>query len=465
MDRFYGRAKELESLERQWNLEGVRTCAIFGRRRVGKTFLLRKFAENKRALLFQFVGRSEYEIMTRLHRTVSAFLKYTVPEFNNLTEAMFCISDICRKEKTLVIFDEFPYLSDTMPQGPSIVQAFIDCDLSGTDTMVVICGSSVSTMKGMIGDSSSPLYGRFQSIMEIFPMSFRDCAEFHPSMSETDLMKTYMTIGGIPFYHHVMDRSSYKACITEGFLTGTSPLRIMGMTSITEELPGPRYTAIVSAIADGATSQKVISEKVQMNQSDCKVCLDKLEMIGAVGRKKTVIGGNKRPVYVLTDPLVDFYYSVIRDNDVGPNRISESTLDTFLGKRFESLCGEWLDISMDVKARGTWWGRISDTDTDIDIVARIFQNDGKIRLLLGECKYTKNKVGFNTLRSLENKAEGIGLEPHEVDFILFSNSGFEEELIEYCQENGIRLVDGQEMFRTFMEQGETPPICERTSVL
>lgn len=454
MDGFIGRERELERLNRIWSGKGVVTCAVYGRRQIGKSTLLNRFSEGKRTLRIQFSRSSPMENLVRLRSDIGRFIGRDVT-VDSITEAMLLISEACKEEHTLLIFDEFPYLVNDFPQVSSIMQRMIDVDLQGTDTMVVICGSSISVMRTMTESMSSPLYGRFTDRMVVGPLPFGDCAKFHPGMEPIDILKLYMVLGGVPKYHKMASWNDFEGCIKELFIDRERDLSQEGPAVITNELsPGHNYTSIVSCIAEGSVKQSTIADKVGIDRGDCKKRLDRLEDIGVVSRKVPMMGAPLKPVYYISDPLVDFHYSVIQRNETmitGPSDTKrkyleiEHDISTFLGKRFESVCMEWMCRNLDLKAIGTWWGRVGGEDADIDIVASVYGESSKTYPVLAECKFRRKTIGFETLNTLKDRAEAAKADSNS-EFMLFSISGFNGDLTEYCEDNGIELVGPECLF-------------------
>lgn len=454
MGRFIGRERELAVLEGIWSRGGVGTCAVYGRRQIGKSTLLDRFSEGRRTLKMQFSRSSPYENLVRMRSDISRFVGRDVGGIGSITEAMAAVADACRTGRTLLVLDEFPYLVEDFPQAPSVLQRLIDTDLTGTDTMVVICGSSIASMRGMTEDMSCPLYGRFTDRLRVGPLSPGECAGFHPGMDPMDALRVYMTVGGVPKYHEMMDADDYRGCIMRCFVDRIRDLRGEGSAMITNELsPGQHYTSIVSCIADGSVKQSAIADKLGIDRGDCKRRLDRLESVDIVGRRAPMLGAPVHPSYLIADPLVDFQYSVVRMHGTvldGPADADtkyleiEPDISTFLGRRFEVVCGEWMDRNMNVKRRGTWWGRVDGEDADIDIVATVYDEPPRTHTVLAECKFRRRPTGFDALNALERRARAAHAE-EDVEFVMFSASGFDTRLEEHAEDHGIRLVGPEEL--------------------
>ena len=461
MNEFVGREGELKYLEALYSQPGLKTCAVYGRRQIGKSALLREFTKSKRTLFIQSSKQSNYENMVRMRADISQFLGKELPVLESFTEIMAVVEKICREEKTVVVFDEYPYLISDAPYVPSILQRFIDIDVRDTESMIIICGSSVSMMRDETEKMDRPLYGRFTNRLIIGPLHYRTCMEFHKNMSDTDALKVYMTVGGIPKYHRLMDHNTYEECIKKCYTEQTGPLINEAHAVISSEMSQfETYSGIVACIADGTVKQSDIAQKMGLDRAACKRCLNKLEYLGFVDRPNPMLGAPKRPIYRIADNLIAFHYEVIRRNEpmlnspsIDPDKkyaLMSNDINTFVGYKFEDLCGQYIDTEYSVKERGRWWGRAGGEDTDIDIVASVYDDDLRVNMILAECKFRRQKTGFNALNSLTDRVSKIGNISNEY-YMLFSAGGFEEKLEEFSEDHGIMLVDVDKLL------GKKPP--------
>jgi len=204
-----GRDAELSYLENLWDQRGLVTCCIWGRRRVGKTSLLREFAKGKRTLFMQGIRGSYYENLSSLSLDISEFLGKEIPQAPDLSHLMRTIEEICREGHTLIVIDELPYLLESAPQAASVIQKSLDGGLKELDCMFVICGSSISVMRRETENADKPLYGRFENRKQIKPLSIEVCRGFHPGMDDETALRWYCTVGGIPYYHLNTDGKDY----------------------------------------------------------------------------------------------------------------------------------------------------------------------------------------------------------------------------------------------------------------
>ena len=452
MSVFIGRKEEMEELGALYALPGLKTYALYGRRTVGKSTLLEEFCNGKDSLFFQFTRRSESENAAYMMGIIAEYLgEEYVPNDSlsstNLVEALDKIKKLCHERRLVVVFDEFPFILEK-DGTESLFQRFIDRDIRGTETMLIFCGSAVSAMKEMIDNPKHPLYGRFGARRELMPMSIAECAEFHPKMTDWDKMCVYLTIGGIPKYHVSMNAGTYRKCLETCFF-GPPRILLNEPAAIMQELePFPAYSGILACIADGKTDQKSIAATLDMPQPQCSKYLGTLERLGLVERPHPMLMKKPRSIpYAISEPILDLQYSVLdryanalRMNDPGKIYSAlQNVIRTRLGIRFESVCREYILANYPVKDIGKWWGRVGGEDVDIDIVAKVINDDMSSRIFACECKFTNKPVGFKEYNTLRSRMDAIG-DLEDALMVFFSGSGFEDRFREFAETGGIMLV-------------------------
>lgn len=450
MEGFIGRQKELAALEALYSAAGPQTCAVFGRRQVGKSTLLRVFAEQRRAIIFQSFQSSAYENLAQMTQDLSDFLGQPMPLFPSFAAVFAALAKICRQAKTLIVFDEYPYLVMTEPAIPSILQRFIDAELPGTETMLIICGSSVAMMRKSIDDHAEPLYGRIPNRLELHPMSLRDTLAFHPKMTDADIVRTYLTVGGVPRYHLDMHHATYQEGLRKCFIERNAILRNEAEHLIRAECsPYQEHTGLFASLAGGAVKQSEIAEKAGISRPLCKLYLDRLLSLNMVETRHPMLGAPKQPSYRIADNLIAFDYQILRRHvslledlrlsDDKKSRLIAHDVDTFLGTRFEDVCRDYLLDSYDVREIGSWWGRIDQTDGEIDLVATVLDERMLTHTIIAECKFRSRPVGFTELKLLQERAAAVGgfTNGH---LMMISAGGFTDELSAYAADRGIALV-------------------------
>lgn len=435
MEGFVGRSRELANLNAIYGRPGLQTCAVYGRRRVGKTTLLKEFCKDKDALFFVAVEDTDASNAKQFDAALSFYSGMDFSGSVTMMESLDKIKSIAGKGRLVIVIDEYPYLADSAGYVSSVLQRLIDNDLSECDMMIILCGSSISAMRDEIDGSKKPLFGRFLNRMEILPLPFTECRKFHPKMSNIDNLALYMAVGGIPLYHKMLEGETFEECIKNAFLGTYSPLRNEVSGMIMRELsPNDVHSSILSAMAGGATRKKEISEKCGISLQLCTKYMDNMQFLGMIELVEPMGNSPKRGVYRIRDYLLDFHHTVIKPNaafiegtdpDISFQRI-EQIISTYMGKAFEKVCLEYVLSAFPCRSAGRWWGRAEDEDVDIDIVAVVTDDNSDITLF-GECKYSSKKIGFGTADTLIRRSGYVkGLQNPR--YVIFSKAGFEEGL-------------------------------------
>lgn len=449
---FIGRERELSRLEDIWNGGGIRAVAVYGRRRIGKSELLRRFCSDKRSVYIECVMGSLADNIHIIHGAVSSLDGADRDEPTHLNDALDGILGCCRRERTVVVFDEVPYLLDVAEHVGSSLQHFVDSIVRDTDSMVIVCGSSMSVMRRETTDYDRPLYGRFPQRMEVGPLSFRECRSFHPGMDPVDTMKLYLTLGGVPKFHLDRDTATYREYIERHLLSPDADMAGEGEAMVLAEFaPVGRYMAIVNAVSDGATSLKTISEHTGIQRTTCSRCIDELVSVGILGTVEPMMGAPKRSVYRIADPMTAFCQGVVRESKAYRLRepsdiydVISSRIDTFLGMRFEDHCRRYVVDNWDCLTVGSWWGPDDEgTIREVDVVATV-KDGSSSYALFGECKFRRRSMPLSVYRELVDDVSLIrtDLTKH---YALFSISGFTDELTEVAQGEGVVLVGPDEL--------------------
>lgn len=453
MGKFVGRKAELSKLEEIWSSDHGKAVVMYGRRRVGKSSILGKFCSGRRAVYIECVQGSLDDNL-RLIAGVLGSLDGVQREYRYIGDALDDVESICRSERTVVVFDELPYLLSTGEHVASTLQHFMDHIARDTDSMVIMCGSSVSVMKRETTDYDRPLYGRFDHRMEIMPMRFDECSEFHPDMSDIDRLMLYLTVGGMPKYHNDSISKDYRSYVIRHFLSSDGDLRDEAESILSMEfVPRDRYLAIVNAISDGRTSQKDIIERTKLEKSMCIRCLESLSEVGIIDTIHPMMGAPKRPVYRIKDNMVAFCQDVVMASRSHPLEdperkydILEQRIHSFLGRRFEDFCMDYVTRHWPCLEIGKWWGPDSERQIrEIDIVATVLEGDVKVSLY-GECKFVRSMVAYSTYNKLRDVSD-LTNDSRTRRYVMFSVSEFDDKLEEDTGAGHVTLVGLEDLVR------------------
>ncbi len=394
---------------------------VYGRRRVGKTELIRKFMDRKPASIYVAGQRVPARLMLRELLKVAAstldapLLAQITPD--GWREALLTIEGAWKgRGKLILALDEFQWMAESSPELPAVLQALWDQRWRASGrVMLILCGSFIGFMEREVLGPKAPLFGRRTAQIFLKPFGFREAALFHPSYSLVDRAKTYFICGGIPLYLKAFDGScSVEMNILSTLLDEHAPLHYEADFLLREELRDVSYYhAILLSLAERPMSLTEIGEAVGLGHN-VQYHLQQLRELGYVARRFPLSSSrsSKRAVrYVLDDPLLRFWFRFVGPNQSrlrvpGPKvAFSERVrpfLDAYFGSCFERLCREALPYLYEregVRAAfqvGEYWAK----DGQIDVVG--LRDDGIIDI--GECKWGALKSGRALSEELDAKA-------------------------------------------------------------
>lgn len=478
---FIGRVEELNRLEQYYRTESIRTCAIMGRRRIGKTTLIDRFCEGKPNIRINLVGSEAESILDNMASDIAAVtgeardaVRDRVRGFDGLIDFLSSLDPV---ERTVVAIDELPDAIGLLSDVPAKLMRYVDGRLKEQNIFLIICGSSVSAMFRELNDGQRPLFQRFPVQMMLRPLSYSEARGFHPNLSEEDRMRAYAICSGVPLYHELMaGYDSIDEAVSQLFLGQVPPLYLEARNLLSMEVsPQATYNRVLTVMGRGASTLKVIAEKADVSQSRCREMLDVLQLIGYVERRSPY-GTRTRQreskvLYTICDGFMDFHYTVLSGNEalLGMRREDalrriRGPLDTFYGRRFESICAQYVMSTESCRWCGRWWGRVPETDElgmpmrgpdgkvvtedmDIDLVAEVYRGD-MIAVIMGECKFSRRMCGMPEFLELQRCAEAAKLGGENIEYMMFSREGFRTDLRDFAEgrpDLRIRLVTLEDM--------------------
>ncbi|RAW45701.1 ATP-binding protein [Halorubrum sp. 48-1-W] len=438
---FYDREEELDTLTGAVESPGSDFVVVYGRRRVGKTELLKEFCADRPHMYFLAAQEAEHRQREKFLDQVADYFDERVPRIDSWDEAFEYLGENFQREDLVVVIDEFPYLVEENDSLPSYMQAFVDQALDGTDSMLVLCGSSVSTMESEILGHESPLYGRRTAQLDVTPFSFQQAREVI-SYDITDAIRSYAVTGGTPMYLTLFDYDqSLAANIRSHVLSPSAVLYNEPEFLLRTELRNPaRYMSILEAVALGHTTPNEISGTTGIDPGPLSKYLQTLRRLRLIERDVPVTASgkkSKRSRYRVADEFLRFWFRYVEPHrssiEEAPEIVYEGTIEpdlpTHVATTFEDVCQEavWEGIRRGAfepySEVGRWWYG----EEEIDIVGLAPNDD---RVLLAECKWTTDPVGEDLVESLRAKAENVRWGPSDRDeqFALFSKNGFVDGL-------------------------------------
>ena len=460
---FIGRERELNALEKLYTSNRFEFAVIYGRRRVGKTALINQFIGDKKAIYFMGVESNAKQNLENLSKSIIEYSSgiETETSFLSFQAALEYVFKLAEKERLILAIDEYPYVARSSKSLASTLQLLIDKYKDSSKLMLILCGSSMSYMEDHVLAYKAPLYGRRTAQMKILPFDFEETCHYFPTLDHEDKALIYGIVGGTPQYLLQMnDAVSVEYNIKNTFLNPISFLYEEPINLLKQEVREPAiYTAIITAIAAGASRMSEISSKVGEDTNVCSTYIKNLMNLGIV-QKETPYGekASRKSVYSIEDNMFRFWHRFVLENnsiiargaaDLAYKRI-EPKLSDYMGKVFEDICKQYLwkqllagDCPVEFTSLGRWWGNdpIEKCQTEIDIMGE----QDKDTALFAECKWTNEKVDLSVLETLARRSMLFSYK--NAHLYLFSKSGFTKGCIDEANRMGnVTLVSYADIF-------------------
>ncbi len=203
---FLDREDELAALEEQWAGEGARYFVLWGRRRVGKTELLNRYVDGKRAFFFEATDTTELSQLRALSAELAAAganVLLAAQPVSSWEAALAAIEQFASGERTVVVLDEFQFLAQRQPGLETLLNSWWRTTGSRLPLVFIIAGSEVSFFReGVLGGQ---MYGRRTGQRQLAPFDYRSAALFTPAYSAADKVRAYAVCGGMPYYLETFD--------------------------------------------------------------------------------------------------------------------------------------------------------------------------------------------------------------------------------------------------------------------
>jgi len=468
IQKFINRKEEINFLEREYKKDKPFFLVIYGRRRAGKTELIRQFIEGKKAIYFLATQEVEKENMASLSEELAGFFgdsSIKINPFSAFRQVMEYLKDKVKsiKSRTVIIIDEFPYLVDANKAVPSILQKYWDMHFKSSNLGLILCGSSIGAMESEVLGSKSPLYGRRTGQWKVEPLSFEDAIKLFPSSDFGSQIQAYSAIGGIPLYLLEMDPSlsileNIKSNVARkgAFLYEEVPFILK------EELREPRvYFSLLKEISSGKTKLNDIKNAMGVERTLLGRYIETLETLGLIEKETAITAKpkSKNTLYVLKDNFFRFWFRFVfphkKELERGEykNFLAKLELDFnhFIGVSFEQICRDFLIKNctpFQLSRIGRQWGKVPGASKEknqyeIDICGI---NEASKEIIFGESKWQDNVDAKKVLAGLKEKAGYVDWHRKErkEHYAIFAKSfkgGFEEK--------NVQLFDLQQLAKLY----------------
>jgi uncharacterized protein len=308
---FINRKEELKYLGKIYRGKNA-FIPIYGRRRIGKTTLVKKFMENKKHIYFLSKKISIMQNIKEFTEEIKNLFKidYEI-NFKNFGDLFKFIRS--QNQKIIISIDEFPYLAELDKSIPSQFQFIVDEIVRNSKIMLILVGSSITMMEKYILSEKSPLYGRRDGQIKLQPLSFFHIKKFYKNISNEDIIKIYGICGGIPFYLQNLKITSFKKALNIIF-NKNNIFYEEGIFLLQEELREPKtYRLILTGISKGKNKFNELVQFTGIEKTALNNYLKVLENLYFIKKETPLLSkpNTKKTTYVIEDEFLKFYFRFI----------------------------------------------------------------------------------------------------------------------------------------------------------
>ncbi|MBQ4512576.1 MAG: AAA family ATPase [Anaerolineaceae bacterium] len=445
--KFYGREEQLKKLHREITMESMRVMMIYGRRRIGKSELIKQVIrqENIKSIYYECKQTSEKNNTESLSQVVSESFLLPKLAFSGIEELIDYIFNISEKENILFILDEYPFLKAEIKGLDSILQSIIDRHKNTAHIKFVLLGSYVETMKNLL-DHSNPLFGRIDLTINLQPMDYYESAMFYNSFSNEDKVRLYAVFGGIPYYNSLInERLSIRENIIDLIASPDARLSYeIPMYLKAEMSKMTNANEVFETLAKGFSRYNDLLTKSHVSSGPTLAdILEKLIKMEVVKKISPINDENnrKKTGYYISDNLSLFYYRYIfryssqmniMDPDVFFDRYIRDDFESYyVPLQFEVIGRQYLirqnkkgNISPLIEKIGKYYydDPVTRTNGEFDIVT--LDENGYI---FYEAKFKSSSLSTSAILNEIEQVKASGLDCYRYGFI--SRSGFTEKSI------------------------------------
>lgn len=449
MVEFVDRDEELDQLTECYESDTADFVVIYGRRRLGKSELIRQsIADRDDAIYYQAVESTAQNQLEQFVDTATA----QFPSLRNVRRDWEALFEALSEEDAIVVIDEFPFLIEEDESLPSRIQRVWDMQLQETGMTLVLVGSSISVMEEKVLSGSAPLYGRRTATIDLKSLSASDTRQFFPAYDPETAITAWSIYGGTPHYLQTIDPDQSLATnVQQSILSERGLLYTEPEFLLRTELRQPNtYFSILRALAHGRRTPNEIAGMAGVESQSLSTYLQKLRRLRLVERHIPVTASptaSKRGRYRIAAPLFRFWFRFVYGNQDRLRILGENAYDEFVAPEiadhvsplFERLCQRALPRLVDRQFSniGQWWFKQHELD-----VLGLSENG----LVAGECKFTSQPVSEGVLSNLEQTTSEVRWTDEPANartlYVLFSRSGYTDDLTRAAKSrNDVYLYD------------------------
>ncbi len=426
MENIIGRKAEIEELNTLYHSKKAEFVAVYGRRRVGKTYLIKELFRDKMA--FYHTGMSPIDsagnnlLQDQLKSFHNSLLRYGMEDEKQpetWLDAFFLLEKLLEDKddgsRQVVFIDELPWMDTPRSGFLSAFEHFWNGWGSGRNNlMLIVCGSAASWIENNLINNHGGLYDRLTYEIKISPFNLVECEEFFKAanikLSRYDIVQAYMAVGGIPYYLGFFRKGlSLGQNIDQLFFVKTAKLKKEFERLFASLFPKPtNYRKIISLLATrhkGFTRDEITKATGIQKGGGLSKMLAALEASDFISRYVPFGVSKREEHYKLTDNFCLFHEKFLAGNEITDTDFWEKNqnsqkLSAWKGIAFEEVCLAHIQQIKNalgigaITSRESAWSIKGDKENDGTQIDLLIDRDDNI-VNLCEMKFLKDKFTIN----------------------------------------------------------------------
>ncbi|MDD6351108.1 MAG: ATP-binding protein [Lachnospiraceae bacterium] len=457
---FIGRTAELKRLKKELSSNEMRVTLIYGRRRVGKSELVKEAIKGSdiKSIYYECKQVTEASNVQSICDIISESFRLPKLGYTSIEDLLNYVFTLSKDDNLVFVLDEYPYLRENVKGMDSIIQSLVDKYRDTSKLKLIILGSYVDIMKSLL-EHSNPLFGRVDLVINLKQMDYYESAQFYPDMSDEDKVRIYSIFGGIPYFNRLIDdRKSVKENIIDLIASPGARLENEVSMYLNAEISKiVNANEVFYALSRGFSRYSDILSQSHVSSGPTLVdVLDKLIRMEVVEKTAPINDeDNKRKSgYYICDNLSLFYYRYIfkyssqlqiMDSDVFYDKyIADDFAKSYVPHKFEEICKQYLirqnklgEISPVIEKIGKYYYDDPKTHTngEFDVVTQ----DEK-GYVFYEAKFRKKKISKEIINEEIHQVQRTGLNCYQ--YVFFSRAGFTE-----AETDTVKHIDLAQIYR------------------
>ncbi len=456
---FVGRKKEIEALNAFYEGDKKAIACITGSIGMGKTALLRHFAEGKKSVFFCGYETTKQQEIALFGQAVG------IKKAATLQEVLDKITAMAKKEKILLVMDQYPNFAKADAEFDEVFHSYVTKEWNDLPVKVVLCGDAFLLMEKTVYGKKAKWKNDLDVTICLKGLPFYESKEFFPAASAQDVALLYGLSGGIPGYIIRIQGKSPKEAAKIIFASSPECAALLPEQVMGKELRElSYYNCILSVMAQGVNRVNQLSEAVEKPKDVVVPYLNALMSIGMVTKQNAITEetNRKKTRYSIVNNNTVFWYRYIVPNmdlyiadewdELWDKRIVPE-LDDFMQRVFIEISREYIEkestegsMPFDIERTGNWWTNDDEAGTTegFDIVS-LGKSEGRSATIFTLCFYEDRAIEVIELKELIEKTKRMHREG-DAFYVACSKKGFHENAMTVASTiKNIILIQLEEM--------------------